>query len=240
MPVTLMKRLVLVASLVLWATLFMRVWSGVNTTQWDFKAYYTAVKVYEQGEDPYNVENLRKLGSRILPFHYPLWTVHALKPIVALDYPDSHRLWLVLKVAALALLLLLWKRCFLRDTGWWLLLPVSLLAFGGATVWDINAGNITAFEQLLLWTGFAFLLRSRVVLFVVFVTLAAAIKQLPAAFLLLVLLPGVRSPRAIVAGVLGVLAVVAFTFLPVVFAPEFLTRDLRGLTHSQPRLATNP
>lgn len=234
------KRVVLAGSIVLWIALFARVWNGVGTTQWDFKAYYTAVKVYEQGEDPYNVENLRKLGSRILPFHYPLWTVHALKPVVALNYNDAHRLWVLLKAAALVLLLLVWKRSFLTGVGWWLILPVALLAFGGATVWDLNAGNITVFEQLLLWTGFAFLLRSQVARFVLFVTLAAAIKQLPTAFLLLVLLPGVRSRRTLVAGAAGVLAVLAFTFLPFVFEPEFFERYLRGLTHSQPRLFSNP
>ena len=62
-----------------------------------------------------------------------------------------------------------------------------LAAFNRAIVLDLNAGNISLMEQVLLWTGFLFYLKRRPVLFCVFILLASCFKFTPAFFLVLLL-----------------------------------------------------
>jgi hypothetical protein len=63
-----------------------------------------------------------------------------------------------------------------------ILLP---LGFAGAALVDFHAGNISMFEQLLIWLSFACLLRGRWRSFLALILVAGSFKILPLSFLLL-------------------------------------------------------
>jgi hypothetical protein len=228
--------------LCVWVGAYAAAWNHPDGSQWDLKSYYYAARVHENGSNPYDVHQLRAIsgGRRTLPYYYPLPALSLLKPLGRLDYPDAHRVWLVLKALAMAALVVVWKRWFLPKTDWLWLLLVSLFGFGGATLWDIRAGNISVFEQLFLWTGFAFLLRSRVGAFVASVVLASTFKILPAAFLLLLLLPGLRTRSNLTKMVAGFVAVTLVVLLPFLGHADWFHSFVRGLRIAQPRLESNP
>lgn len=225
-----------------WVALFAHVLVHPVAFQWDFKSYYVASHVYELGGNPYDVKTLRDVagGARILPFYYPLSGLHALRPICSLNYPIAYRLWLILKALALAALFLVWKRWFLQRTDWLWILALGLLGFGAAAMWDIKAGNVSIFEQLFLWTGFAFLLRSRAGAFVICVVLASVFKMVLAALLLLLLLPSVRSRANLLKMAAGMAAVAVMVLLPFSGKPELFDAFVHGLRTARPSLEYNP
>jgi len=231
-----------VAMLLCWVLVFVSVWGKSNDFLWDFKTYYFAVKVYEQGASPYEVSNLRGATAmqRILPFYYPLSALQVLRPLCNLDYTTASRVWMVSKALAMIGLLLLWRRYFLRDHAGWPLLALGLFGFGGATTWDLKAGNVSTFEQLLLWAGFALLLRSRFTAFVACVVGASVFKLTPSMFLLLLLLPSLRSRANLVRMIVGIVAVLLIALLPFVGHADRLDGLLHGLRSAHPRLQFNP
>jgi len=209
-----------------WAVVILSTWVRLDGYQWDFKSYYFAGKALEQGLNPYLTADLAKAAGdqgAAFRFVYPLSALYALKPLSALDYATAWRLWLVVKILALAALLLLWKREFLKDTEWLWILTVGLFAFQATTLWDIKAGNVSTFEQLFLWIGFAFLLRSRTLAFAACVVAAAWFKLTLSAFLLLLLLPPLRNGKNIL------VMVAAFAVLGGVSLGSFATHP--GLLH---------
>jgi Glycosyltransferase family 87 len=229
-PSTLTRRLALAAVLVCWAGLFVAAWIRTDGYQWDFKVYYHAVQAFQLGENPYDTPG----------FQYPLAVAYLFEPIASLDYGVAHRVWVVLKLAAVAGLLVLWKRAFLPRTDWWLVLLVSLLAFRAAGAVDVKAGNVSVFEQVFIWTGLAFFLKSRFNAFAACIVTAGICKLLPAAFLLLLLLPAVRS-RANVARTAAAFATLgAVTLLPFLRHPRFLPAFVAGLHGEAPLLTSNP
>jgi hypothetical protein len=157
--------------------------------QWDFNAHYHAALAFRQGLDPYSPESLQRVspGSALAAYLYPPLILYFYGAFTLLPYRVAYLLWLALKVAALAGLLLLWHRRFLPlrlDR----LTPLYLVvAFNGALLWDIAAGNISLFEQLALWSGFACLLAGRQPLFCLLVVLTAQFKLTPVLFLFLLL-----------------------------------------------------
>ena len=235
-------RIACVLVLLGWAALFGHVLANPGAFQWDLKSYYAASHVYASGGDPYDVQNLRRVGggARILPFYYPLSGLHALRPICKLDYRTAYRIWAILQAAVIAALLLVWKRWFLERADWLWILVLGLFGFGGALLWDVKAGNIAAFEQLLVWAGFAFLLRSRVSAFVACVVAASVFKMIPAVFLLLLLLPGLRSRANVLKMAIGIAAVAAIVLLPFAGKPELFASFARGLRGAAPPLEYNP
>jgi len=235
-------RIACVLVLLGWAALFGHVLANPGAFQWDLKSYYAASHVYTSGGDPYDVQNLRRVGggARILPFYYPLSGLHVLRPICSLDYRTAYKLWAILEAAAIAALLLIWKRWFLERTDWLWILVLGLLGFGGAVLWDIKAGNVAAFEQLLVWAGFAFLLRARVSAFVACVVAASVFKMIPAVFLLLLLLPALRSRTNVLKMAAGLVAVAVIVLLPFAGKPELFASFARGLRGTAPPLQYNP
>jgi hypothetical protein len=237
-----MRKLVIALVVLCWAGLFATVWSKPDTYQFDFKSYYCAAKAYELGRSPYDVANLRLAGGNphLLGFYYPLSVLHLLRPVCRLEYDTAHRVWVVLKAFAALALLLVWKRAFLKNASWLVLLVAGLLCFGAATVWDIKSGNITLFEQLFLWTGFACLLRSRMNAFVICIVLASAAKLLLAVFLLLLFLPSLRSRVNTLRFAAGALAMAVVTLAPFAAHPDYLPGFIHGLTGQHPSLRFNP
>lgn len=188
-------------------------WIAVRgRAQWDFNAHYHAALAFRQGLDPYSPESLQRVapGSALAAYLYPPLILYFYGAFTLLPYRVAYLLWLVLKVAALAGLLSLWHRRFLPlhlDR----LTPLYLLvAFNGALLWDIAAGNISLFEQLALWSGFACLLAGKAWLFCLLVILTAQFKLTPVLFLFLLLAdkqPPWRLFLASWAGFLGLLSI---------------------------------
>jgi len=234
--------ILLVAMLSCWVQAFLAVWNKSDEFLWDFKTYYFAVRVYEQGASPYEVSNLRATAriTGILPFYYPLSALHVLRPLCDLDYAIASRIWMVSKAAAMILLLLVWRRLFLRDLAWWPLLGLGLFGFGGATLWDMKAGNVSTFEQLFLWSGFALLMRRQVSAFVACVVAASVFKLMPAVFLLLLLLPSLRSRANLSKMAAGIVAVLLVALLPFAEHADRLGSLLHGLRTAHTRLQFNP
>jgi hypothetical protein len=127
--------------------------------------------------------------------------------------------YFLLKVVALAFLIGLWRSTFLGGSANLLFFVLLLFAFNRALDLDITAGNITVFEQLVLWGGFAAYLRGRIGWFCSAVLLVAMFKVTPILFLVLLLLPrpGGEAPRrknlAWLAGSAGVFAGINFASL---------------------------
>jgi hypothetical protein len=169
----------------------------VIASQWDFEVYYYAARALRAGLDPYNTQSLTKVAGKAmpLPFVYPPVFLALFAPIAGLSLATAKAVYLAAKLAALAGLLTIWG-CLcrsLRETL--ILLIVVLLAFNATTFSDLYAGNITCFEQLLLWLGIAALLTGRRMLFAVLIPVAATPKFLPMLLILLLLFEGRKAIR---------------------------------------------
>lgn len=173
--------------------------------QWDFRTYWVAARAAWSGLDPYVPAHLEALARRPTePFVYPPIALAFFLPIAAIPQPSAALLWILLQTLVLAGLVLLWMRTFVgRDA----LLPLAVLAvFGwnGSALWNLRSGNVALIECGLLWAGFAFFAAGRRTVFASLVVLASCFKLLPAAFLLLLLVPterGAPSRRLLLASV---------------------------------------
>ncbi|MBV9851510.1 MAG: DUF2029 domain-containing protein, partial [Armatimonadetes bacterium] len=183
--------------------------------QWDFKVYYYAARTFAAGGDPYAPSPQNFTPAGYLPFLYPpltltLFRLFALPPIL-----PAAALWLGLKLIALAALLTVWSRRFLPLRA--LSAPTVLfflLAFNRTLYTDIITGNVTVFEDLALWLGFAALLSGRPWAFCACLILAAQFKIIPIAFLVLLLLVPPRPQwGAFFTGLLGFAALFSLNAL---------------------------
>ena len=160
---------------------------------WDFRVYYDAAVASGRGLDIYDRATRAEIAGFHSPliFAYPPATVHVFRPFTLLRYPFAYLAWLGLKLGALAALVLVWRRLVPLDAGPGSVL-FGLLAFAGPIHQDLVTGNVSLFEQLLLWTGVLALARGRDVVFAVLVAVAAQMKLTPVAFL--AVLPFARRP----------------------------------------------
>lgn len=165
--------------------------------QRDFLGIYTAVSAFTQGQDPYGTTALPPVeGQAIAAYVYPPYTLYLFKPFTWFNFPTAARIFLTLKLLAIAGLILLWHRLFNLDRyqGFlWLLIP---LAFSGTLIADIRAGNISIFEQLMIWTGFYFYTRGKMASFGAAITAAATIKLTPILLLGLLATKGSKKEMA--------------------------------------------
>jgi hypothetical protein len=144
-------------------------------------------------------------------------------------------LWYMLKLVALAGLFAVWHRDFVRLQLRGTTVLFFIFAYGATIYSDLVAGNVSIFEQLLLWIGFSQLLRGRHLIFALCVIAAAQVKITPIMFAgLLIVACEPRRWGAFVATVTGFLAVFSLNFLlePELFR-DFLTSlaklDERGV-----------
>lgn len=184
--------------------------------QWDFKAYYHAVAADEQGFDPYDAAMVREVANdqNVFPFLYPPLTLICFQPFAELPYTTAYFVWLALKLILITVLLYVWKRHFFRDEKWWVFFLFSVFAFGAALSLDIQSGNVTIIEQVLLWMAFYCLVVRKMFLFCLLVIASSVFKWTSAAFLILLLLD--RSPRRwlhFFGSVAGFLAIVAVNYV---------------------------
>jgi hypothetical protein len=161
--------------------------------QWDFRTYYYAVKVYDAGGNPWDRDELvRAAGGMVHPFLYPPHTLVFLRLFALDDLPTARSAYLLAKLACLVVLLVLWTTYFVRAgaRGWFL--AFAALGYHLALGRDLVSGNVSLFEQTLIWFGLFALIRGRLWLFCLLIILAAQFKLQPLFLLGLVLLTDSR------------------------------------------------
>lgn len=164
--------------------------------QWDFRTYYQAAAVHQDGGNPYNYDELANGASEniIVPYIYPPLATFLWKPFLIFDYSTSYYINYVLKLIALFYLILLWRKYFVCSKLYRaLLLVLCVYAFKEALQVDIYSGNISIFEQALVWTGLLFFIKKKPVYFSVFILAASFIKFTSILLLLLLLLDNNRK-----------------------------------------------
>jgi glycosyl transferase family 87 len=172
-------RLLTALSLALAAGLIVLVGVRWYAYQWDFHMFYGAARDFAAGKSPYRGGGLSFYHPPLMLYVYRIFTV--------MPEPLACTVWYALKLAALGALISIWNAEFVR-----LRLHVStvvffILAYDGAIYGDLVSGNVSIFEELLLWFGFACLLRARYLMFGMCVIAAAQVKLTPIFFAVLLI-----------------------------------------------------
>jgi len=171
--------------------------------QWDFEAYYYAAKVHDDGGDPYDHRALSEAaGKSQFPFVYPHHTLAFFDLFAGGDATSAKIAYLLVKIGCLIVLVFLWSRHFVAPTARRWFLVFIIVGYNGALCIDVGCGNVSAFEQVLIWFGLFALVHNRPHVFCALIILAAQFKILPAALLALVLVTDRRDKwRNLAAGV---------------------------------------
>lgn len=215
------------------------VWTRPASTQWDLEIYLHAARADARGLDPYRVPIVETATADAFQdgFVYPPGDLLLFR---LLDRLPAARVWLILKLAAAALLLVLWRRTVLRGVDGLLVLGVLVLGMNGALLWDLRSGNVALFETLILWAGFAAFLDRRYVLFALLVAAASVWKLMPLVFLGLLFLPAVPSRRRRAALAAGLGAFALAVGLPLAFRPGLGRAFIHALGAARPHGDANP
>lgn len=191
--------------------LFLNLWIHPERYQRDLQAYYFAGKAFQAGANPYDLGVLTRLAGAQLSngFVYPPITLPVFRLLAQLPYPAVYRGFLLVKVALLAGLVGLWLRTFVKHQPW-VFLPFAAVAFNAAIYVDLRVGNISIFEQILIWIGLYCLLKRWPILFIGSILAASLFKITPILFLgLLLLTEHRRRYRHLLLG-LGIFAGIHF------------------------------
>lgn len=223
LPSTLQLILPLVAALAFLGYHAVDIASAPDATQWDLDTYYYAAQAHEAGLSPYKKSNLSSMaGEKVgLRFFYSPVVLPVLRALTWFPRDTLRTVYLGLKLLALAFLMVLWASIFVRKEHWGWLALFGVLAFDSAAVIDLHTGNISIFEQLVLWSAIALLLKERVNGFVVLIVLLASVKLTPIVFLALPLvLAGRNAWKQVATGVLafGVVQAGAWLAAPGLFS----------------------
>jgi len=160
-----------------------------TTHQRDLRTYYFAATAFKTGLNPYDQGILAQLsGDQLIhPFVYPPLVLPILLSLTAFKFSTVYYLFLSAKLLALIAISWIWRKDFVPEMGAMFFL-FAALAFNAALYVDIQVGNISVFEQLLIWLGFHFLLQRKAGLFSALIIVVASFKIAPLVFLGLVLL----------------------------------------------------
>lgn len=209
--------------------------------QGDLRVYRAAAQAYAEGRNPYEPGALIGPGGKTqqLPFVYPPVSLPLLRALLILDYRTTYFCFFVLKMAALAGLILLWRRwLFPDDAAGACLYLLCALAYGQTIKMDIRAGNISVFEQLLIWTAVLAFVRGRPWLYAALIAAAALLKLTAAVLLLLLIVDRERrNVGALLAGLAGLALVHGVSAL---VRPDLFAGFLRNAAALDERGRTNP
>ncbi len=207
--------------------------------QWDLRSYCAAGRALAAGEDPYGVDWGRASSPTrafvYMPATLPLW-----RPFGELGETAAYYAFLYSKLIALALLIWLWRTRFVRGDADVLFYVLCALGFSGTVYSDVAAGNISIFEQLVLWLGLAALLRGRLLAFSALIVVVASFKV--TLLLLLALVWLARAPlRVRCAHFAGALAAFALVHgIAYAAAPEYTRSFLHRVSFLNEVGPTNP
>jgi len=156
---------------------------------WDFKTAYYAAKASSAGLNPYDNQALSQIAGHAvrLPFVYLPITLWFYRVFSLMDLSAASYLLLALKSLSLIFLLYLWRKEFLRGKVDLLFYPFCLVAFSAAFVRDVLSGNVSMFEEVLVWIALWFYVKSRYGPFCLFIVLASCFKLTPIILLALLL-----------------------------------------------------
>jgi len=212
-----------------------------HALQGDLRIYRAAAEAHAEGRNPYAPGALIGPGGKTqqLPFVYPPVTLPLLRALLVFDYRTTYYGFFVLKMAALAGLILLWRRwLFPDDAAGACLYLLCALAYGQTIKMDIRAGNISIFEQLLIWTAVLAFVRGRPWLCSALIAAAALFKLTAAALLLLLIVDrGRRNVGAMLAGLAGLALVHGVSAL---VRPDLFAGFLRNVAALDERGSANP
>ncbi|MEP7028719.1 MAG: glycosyltransferase 87 family protein [Candidatus Eisenbacteria bacterium] len=201
--------------------------------QWDFRVYLAAAQAAHAGLDPYVVENLVRVSGRPVPlaFLYPPAALLSFLALAAMPQPVALALWMSFKLLLLAGLVVLWKRVFVQDAGWFPLALVAVFGSNAAALWDLRSGNVALVEAALIWSALACFVAGRRRGFAALIVIAAVCKLAPALFLLLLLVPtsGQRARPKLLAAALAALG--AIVFVPMWMGPAATWRGFLGASY---------
>jgi hypothetical protein len=190
---------------------------GSGGKQHDFRTYYYAAKAYEQGFNPYDLQSLRKVSGiedMKLTFVYPPHTLAVFRPLSRIGYQPAYYLFLTVKILALLALVRIWMLIVpVAKSDWWALCVTVLLGYRCAVLRDLRAGNVSVFEQLLLWGGILLVMQNRSIGGGVSILLSSVFKLVTVTLapLIVVLRRSWRSLCILV--VLGMITVAGYLFL---------------------------
>jgi hypothetical protein len=167
--------------------------------QWDFHMFLGAARDFAAGQSPY-----RGVG---LSFYHPPLLLHLYGLFTPLPEWLACTAWYGLKLAALAALVRGWNKHFVRIRYNAATITFLILAYNACIYSDLVAGNVSIFEELLIWLAFANLLKGRYWAFGLFLVLASQVKITPIFFaVLLVAVPTKAQWRWLFATVGGFVA----------------------------------
>jgi hypothetical protein len=173
--------------------------------QWDFHMFLGAARDFAAGQSPY-----RGVG---LSYYHPPLLLHLYGLFARMPEWLACTAWYVLKLAALAALLSNWNKHFVRIRYSAATIAFFIFAYNACIYSDLVAGNVSIFEELLIWLAFANLLRGRYWAFCVVLVLASQVKITPIFFaVLLVAVPTKPQWRWLFATVSGFLALFAVNY----------------------------
>jgi len=156
---------------------------NIDVFQWDLSAYYYGAEAFHQGANPYDRSVMESLsGKSVQHFVYPPLLLYPLQLLRLFAYQSVSYGWLAMKLVAVLLLWQTWRKHFVNKENEALLLFVSTLGLNSTLFKDIHGGNISVFEELVLWGAFGVLLQGRVMLFALILAVLAQVKLLPIFF----------------------------------------------------------
>lgn len=208
--------------------------------QWDFKTFYYAARTYQEGQNPYDLDSLSRVSGQTIEYRYvyPPLSIYLFWPLTLVGYQFAHFAFLGLKCLALAYLIRLWSREFVPDAAGPLFLFFCVLAFNRALYVDVWTGNVSSFEQCLIWTGLYFFVRGRLGWFCAAVCASASWKLVPGAFLLLTVFSGHRRKWAYL--VLSATACIGGQLVTAITMPKLFRDFLHNASKLDERGVVNP
>lgn len=201
-----------VALTLILGTVFVVIAGHPGKYQWDLETYYYGARAFQEGKNPYDRDVVSAVAETPVRFRYvyPPHTLPVMAVLTHLPLREAFLLWLALKGVLICALFLVWMR-ILPEMVDPVYLLVAVLAFNGAILADLIAGNISLLEQVILWSGFL-MLRRNLTVSALLIAAASFFKVTYALFLVLPLIvPGERRGRAVTAGMIFVLAPLAIS-----------------------------
>ena len=183
-----------------------RILRAPDDFQWDLQVYYNSPLLLARGQDPYEV------GRFIYaPIYLQIFRVFS----IPFTYDQFYLVFLFAKIFSFVILLAIWKKYFLKATQLHIFAIFVWLGFYSTVLADLQAGNVSIFESLVLFLAFLCFLKQRFYWFVFLIVLAASIKLTPIFFLILLLLtPNKHSLRCFCAWLRRILGIIAAKSIP--------------------------
>ncbi|HET9250774.1 MAG TPA: glycosyltransferase family 87 protein, partial [Candidatus Eisenbacteria bacterium] len=209
---------------------------------WDFETYWYAARAAISGGDPYSPDQLAHVADRpvAMPFVYPPITIPVFAPFTLSPVLEARWIWLTLKVVAILALFQVWRRRIVPEVPLIPLAFATAFGFNAASIWDLKTGNVSGFEQLLLWLGLAAYVQGRQAVSAVRIVAGSLFKLLPAAFLALLVVPAKDREQSWKVPTIALLLVAALVLVPTLLGPEWTRGYLGNFPDERPWGYVNP